>query len=110
MKLNITYRHIDATDAMEKVIRDKAEHLKKFFRGKMEVNWVCEVTKNEHRCEVNVHAGNEFFHAHAVDDNLYKTFDIVLKKMEAQLRKFHDRKKDKIHHHHEPEFLTNPLT
>ena len=100
MKLNIVYRHLDSTPSIEEKIREKADHLKKYFDGKIEITWTCSVDNKLHRSEVNVHAGHNFFHAKAEDDNLYKTMDEVLSKVERQIRKKNNQLKDKIHSHH----------
>ena len=97
MKLNISYHHLESTPSIEEKIREKAEHLKKYFDGHVEVNWVCSIEKDRHKSDVNVHAGNFNFHATAEDDNLYKTFDEALHKLDKQLKKKNEQVKDKIH-------------
>ncbi|MBK24765.1 MAG: ribosomal subunit interface protein [Halobacteriovorax sp.] len=97
MKLNISYHHLESTPSIDEKVREKADHLKKYFDGNVDVNWVCSVDGKRHKSEVNVHAGHFNFHAEAEDDNLYKTLDEVLHKMERQLRKKNEQVKDKIH-------------
>lgn len=98
MELNITYRHLDSTEAMDTRIREKAEHLKKYFKGKMEIHWVCSVEGGMHLNEVNIHAGHHYFHASAESDNMYKTLDKVLAKLEQQIRRKDKKIKDKSKH------------
>lgn len=97
MKLNITYRHLDPTPAIKAKITEKATHLKKFFHGKIEISWVCSIENKIHRSSVNVHASHNYFHAEAKSDNLYKTFDEVIEKLERQIMKKDSKAKDKIH-------------
>lgn len=97
MNLNIVYRHFDSTPSIETKIKEKASHLTKYFNGNVEVNWVCSLEKNFHKSDVNVHAGHNVFHASAQDDDLYKTFDEVLPKLERQLREKNKKIKDHIH-------------
>jgi len=99
MKLKISYHHLESTPSIDSKVKEKAEHLKKYFDGKIDVTWVCSVERDRHKSEVNVHAGNFHFHADAEDDNLYKTFDEVLHKIEKQVSKKSDKLKDKIHRH-----------
>ena len=87
MKVNISYLHLESTPSIDEKVRVKAEHLKKFFDGNVEVNWVCSIEKDRHKSEVNVHASHFHFHAEAEDDNLYKTLDEVVHKLEKQMRK-----------------------
>lgn len=99
MKLNIAYKHLEPTPSIENKISEKADHLRKYFRGDVEVNWVCSVDKNFHRSEVNVHAGHNYFHAKAENSNLYKTMDEVIAKVERQVRRKNKKLNDKIHSH-----------
>jgi len=92
MKLNITYRHLASTPSIEERITEKVAHFVKYFNESVEINWVCSIDNGLHRSEVNVHAGQQYFHAKAEEDNLYKTIDRVLAKLERQIRK-----KNKIH-------------
>jgi putative sigma-54 modulation protein len=97
MKLNIVYRHFKSTPAIKSKIKEKADHLKKYFKGKINVNWVCTIENDIHRSEVNVRAGHDLFHAKAEDTSLYKTMDEVLSKIERQVRKKDKKLKNKIH-------------
>jgi putative sigma-54 modulation protein len=100
MEINISYRHLDSSPAVDAKIREKLEHLKKYFHGKMNVNWVCSVDGHQqHKSEVNINVGQNNFHANAVDKNLYNTLDMALNKIESQVRKKNEKVKDKIHRH-----------
>ncbi len=95
MQLSISYRHMESTPSIENKIREKAEHLEKYFKGNGEIKWVCMVEKGRHSSEVQVHAGHHYFHAHAENDNLYKTMDEALEKIEKQIRRKDKKEKDK---------------
>ena len=74
--------------------------MKKYFHGEIDINWVCSVEGERHISDVNVHAGHNYFHAHSEDDNLYKTFDQVLSKIERQIKRKNNQSKDKLHNTH----------
>lgn len=98
MNLTISYRHLDSTESLDGKIRDKADHLKKYFNGNVDVNWTCSIDgHDQHKSEVHVHAGHSDFHAHAIDNDLYKTLDKVLSKIEKQIQKKNSQIKDHIH-------------
>ena len=99
MQLNISYKHLDSSEAIETQIKNKSSHLKKYFQGRLDVDWVCSIDGQEHKSEVHVHAGHFTFHAHASDKNLYHTLDMALHKIEKQLSKKNELLKDKIHSH-----------
>ncbi|MBT4762012.1 MAG: ribosome-associated translation inhibitor RaiA [Bdellovibrionaceae bacterium] len=97
MNLTISFRHMDSTPSLEEKIKDKAGHLKKYFKGKVDIEWVCSVEGEGHLSKIAVHAGKNYFHAEAADENLYKTFDQALSKVERQIRKKHAQLKDHLH-------------
>ncbi len=97
MNLKIAYRHLESTPSIEEKIEQKARKLKKYFNGKIDVDWTCSVESGQHISEVKV-AGDQFtFHASSKDANLYHTFDNVINKLEKQLQKKKDQMKEKIH-------------
>ncbi len=98
MNVKISYKNLESSPSIEEKINDKLNHLKIYFSNKMDVNWVCSVDGHQqHKSEVNIHVGHHNFHAHAVDRDLYKSFDHVISKIESQIRKESDKNKDKPH-------------
>ncbi len=97
MELKISYKHLESTPSIEEKIHKKAEKLKKYFHGKIHVDWICSIESGMHNSEVTVRGGHLDCHATAVDDSLYKTFDEVVAKLERQLGKKFDQMKEKIH-------------
>jgi ribosomal subunit interface protein len=97
MKLSITCKNFDTTGSIKQKIEEKSEHLHKFEHGDIRVRWVCSVNNHIHKSEVSVDSDHGHFHASAEDDNLYKTFDEVIPKLEKQLSK---KKIDRLHSIH----------
>ena len=87
MKCDITFRNLEHTEALDDKIRQKSEKLSKFFGGNPEVNWVCWVQKDEQFAEVKLHDGKNHFQALASSDNLYKTIDLAIEKLQNQQKK-----------------------
>ncbi len=99
MNVQISYKNLEASPSIEAKINDKLEHLKIYFDNKMNVNWVCSVDGHQqHKSEVNIVAGHHNFHAQSVDRDLYKSLDQVIHKIESQIRKENDKKKEKPHY------------
>jgi putative sigma-54 modulation protein len=104
MKLNINFDSIDSTDAIREKIEKKAEKLKKFFDGGFDVNWTCSADKTGHHSKVHIHYKGFSVDANSTKDDLYKTLDDAVSKLEKQLAKHKDQIKDKIHRQSEVEF------
>ena len=87
MNLNITFRHMDHTPALDNVIKDKSLKFEKWFGTSADVRWTCWKEGIDFCSEVSVHSGHQEFFAKAQDDDLYKTFDHVVNKIQNQAKK-----------------------
>lgn len=98
MNLKISYRHLDSTESINSRIEEKLNHLKKYFKGKLDIHWVCSVDgHDQHKSEVQVSVDGHRFHSHATDKNLYNTLDVAVDKLESQMRKQNEKIKNKLH-------------
>ncbi len=98
MLLDIVFKNLDKSDAIEEVVRHKSEKLTKFFHGDFHLTWTLSVLdKTDHHAELHLHRKGLELHASDDTDDLYKTLDSVLQKMKHQLEK---HKEIVIDHHH----------
>lgn len=99
MKLKISFKNLSHTEALDGRIKEKSEKFTKYFEGNTNINWFCGVHNGEHWAEIKFHGPKFSFFAKASSDNLYKCLDLVVEKMERQIEKQKDQKKDKLHKH-----------
>jgi putative sigma-54 modulation protein len=99
MKLKITFKHLDHTPALDERIREKSDKFEKYFQGNTTVQWFCWVHNDEHWAEIKVHGPKFDFFAKACADNMYKSLDLVVEKMERQIEKQKDQLRNKMHAH-----------
>ncbi|EQC49080.1 ribosomal subunit interface protein [Bacteriovorax sp. BSW11_IV] len=92
MKVTIAFRHLEHTPALDARIEEKSERLAKFLGGRSNIHWSCYVKQGIHYAEVEITGPNYNYHATGSSENLYKTIDIAINKIEKQLQK----KKEKI--------------
>lgn len=97
MKLTISFKHMEHTPALDQRITEKSEHFEKYFKGNVSVQWFCWVHNNQHWAEVKIHGPKFDFFAKASADNMYKSLDLVVEKMERQFEKQKDMKRNKLH-------------
>ena len=86
MNVNITFRHMDHTPALDQMIREKSEKFGKWFGDNSNIHWTCWMDGVDHCSEVTVNSGNEKYFAKAHSDDLYKTFDLVVQKIQNQMK------------------------
>ncbi len=99
MKLKISFKHLDHTPSLDQRIREKSEKFQKYFQGNTTIQWFCWVHNDEHWAEIKVHGPKFDFFAKACADNMYKSLDLVVEKMERQIEKQKDQKRNKLHAH-----------
>lgn len=86
MNVNITFRHMDHTPTLDEVIRTKSEKFSKWFGPATNVHWTCFMDGIDHCSEVTINSGNQQFFAKAHADDLYKTFDLIVHKIQNQMK------------------------
>lgn len=106
MKLKISFKHLKHTPALDERIKEKSEKLEKYFEGNTSVEWVCWVHGDEHWAEIKVHGPKFDFFAKGCSDNMYKSLDVCIDKMERQVVKKKAMFKNKIHASLSPKHLT----
>jgi putative sigma-54 modulation protein len=91
MKITTCFRHLEHTPALDVRIHEKSQHLTKYFSGNFELQWYCFAKDKKQIADICV-IGNGFkLHASAESDSLYKSFDLVVDKVETQMRKLKDK-------------------
>ena len=86
MNIAITFRQMEATEAVRGYATDKVGKLQKFLRQPMKGHVILSTEKRTHNAEVNVHAGGEHFHATETSEDMYASIDKVIDKLERQIR------------------------
>jgi putative sigma-54 modulation protein len=86
MNISITFRHMDATEAVKGYAVEKIGRLQRFLRSPMksQVTLSCQQDRL-HNVEVDIHAGNAHFHAHETSPDMYASIDKVVDKIERQI-------------------------
>jgi len=99
MRLTITGHHLELTDALKAHVEEKLSHLKTAFDRVIDVHVVLEVEKQQHICEVRVHAPGDVLHAKAAEQNLYAAIDVVIDKLNRQLARYKAKRKPHLRNH-----------
>ncbi len=86
MNIAITFRQMDATDAMKAHTQEKFGKLQKYLRQPMQAQITLGFAGRLHTVDAEIHSGGAHFHAHDETDVMYATIDSVVAKLEAQIR------------------------
>lgn len=87
MQVLVTFRHIDATDALRQYAEQKVARVHKLMRRPVEAHVVLSVNKRRHIAEITL--GGEHLHVNAMEEtgDLYSAIDLAMDKIERQIRK-----------------------
>lgn len=86
MNITITFRHMDGTDAAKRFAQEKVAKLQKFLRQAMTAQVTLSVEGLEHVAEVSIQSGSAHFLASERSSDMYASIDMVLDKLERQIR------------------------
>jgi putative sigma-54 modulation protein len=102
MNVTISFKNMEHTPAIDDKIQSKSKKLEKYFEGRVDMKWTCYVEQGKHFADINLVGPHFDFHATADSDNLYKTLDLAVDKIEKQVQKKKDKLRGgKIHHKHD---------
>jgi putative sigma-54 modulation protein len=95
MQVNITFRHLDSTEALKAHARDKVQHIQRYIDRPTEAHVVLYVENLEHKADINLKAGPFLVRGHAKSNDMYASIDAAADKIERQLKKH----KEKLNNH-----------
>jgi len=95
MPVEVTARHLEASDGLQDYARRKAEALMEDFPRVEFVHVILDAEKHRQIAEVVVQAKNKIrAEAKEVSDNMKASIDVAVEKVERQLRKLRDKIQD----------------
>jgi len=86
MNISITFRQMDASDAIKKYATDKLSKLQRFLRRPLSGKVTVSLDRKKHAVEARISSGGEHLEAHEVSDDMYASIDRVIEKLERQIR------------------------
>ena len=96
MQLNITFRHMDASDSLKEYARDKVERVNKYLDHAAEAHVVLSLERHLHHADITIHAGPFVLRGREKSEDMYASLDLAMDKIERQLKRY----KEKLKHHH----------
>jgi putative sigma-54 modulation protein len=96
MQLNITFRHLEPTEALKEHVRERVEHVQRYVDRASEAHAVLHVENVNHHAEITVKAGRYLLRGTAKSEDMYASIDAAADRIERQLKKH----KDKLHDVH----------
>lgn len=99
MRVAVTFRHMEATDALRAYAEEKILHAERLIRNAIDAHVVLSVTKRRHCAEITLLADHDSFNAKEETEDLYSAIDLAIAKVESQLRKHATKRSARKHSH-----------
>jgi putative sigma-54 modulation protein len=96
MQVNITFRHLEPTDALKTHVRDRVAHVGRYIDRPSEAHAVLHVENLDHHAEITVKAGRFLLRGTGRSQDMYASIDAAADRIERQLKKH----KAKLYDHH----------
>ena len=96
MQVNITFRHLEPTDALKTHVRDRVSHVGRYIDRPSEAHAVLHVENLDHHAEITVKAGRFLLRGTGRSPDMYASIDAAADRIEKQLKKH----KEKLYAHH----------
>jgi putative sigma-54 modulation protein len=93
MQIQVTFRRVESSEAIRDYAIDKVGKLKKFLDGTLEAHVTLSVEKHRHEADVVILANGFKIHGREVTGDLYSAIDLVVDKLDAQIKRYRERLK-----------------
>lgn len=87
MKITVMGKNIVITDGLKSAVETKLSKLDKYFNPDVELNATLSVQKNKKIIEVTIPFNGVILRGEEINQDMYAAVDIVLEKLERQIRK-----------------------
>ncbi len=94
MQVNITFRHLESTDALKTHVREKVAHIQRYIDRPSDAHVVLYVQSLEHHADINLKAGPFLLRGRARSGDMYASIDAAAEKIERQLKKHKEKLKN----------------
>ena len=102
MRFEVTFRNTQTTDALVQRAERKFAKVAKHLREPIEAHMVVQVEKHRHMAEINVTTGRDTLKVQEETDDMYRTIDRVMHKLERVARRHKERMQDRWHSADQP--------
>jgi len=96
ISISVTFRHIEPTAALKQYAEQKIHKIAKYFSNPLEAHVILAVdAKQRQLAEIELHTHGAMIHGKEEHEDLYAAIDLVLDKIERQVRKQKEKYKVK---------------
>jgi putative sigma-54 modulation protein len=93
MQIQVTFRHVEPSEAVKEYAREKVGKLEKYLEGPVEANVTLTVEKHRHDADVTITASGLKIHGRETTGDLFSAIDLVMDKLDTQVKRYREKLK-----------------
>jgi putative sigma-54 modulation protein len=98
MQITVSARHMGISESLKEYCREKSERLTRFFDRIQAIEVILDGEGGQHYAEMIVHSeGTQPFVAREQHDDAYAAVDLMLDKIERQIRRHKEKLRNRKH-------------
>ena len=98
MRINFTFRHLEPSDGIKSYATEKVARLQKFLRAPLTAEVIVATERHLHQVDVTVVCEGQRYAATEESEDMYASIDMVLDKIDRQVRSKKDTETTKMRH------------
>ncbi|HXW60732.1 MAG TPA: ribosome-associated translation inhibitor RaiA [Myxococcota bacterium] len=91
MQTSVTFRHMNASDALKQHATEKTARIAKYFDDSADAHVVLSTERYLHKAEITMNAHGMIICANDSSSDMYKSIDRSIEKIEKQVKRYRDR-------------------
>ena len=102
MQFSVVFRHMEPSDALKSYARERMDRVRKYLPDPIGCHVVFSTERHNHRVDVNFQLHNGLTVAgHETTENMYSSIDLVIAKIERQVRRYKGKvEEQRVRPHH----------
>lgn len=97
MNFTVSFKQMRTSKAIRAYAKEQCDKLQVYLRGRISVHWTFSMERELRGAHCHLTGNNMDFFGHAETDDLRGSIDLVIDKIERQLRKHKEIVKDHLH-------------
>src|SRR4030043_713730 len=94
MQISVTFRQIEPSEALKNYVPERLSKFKRYLDGPVEAHVVLSMEKFRHLADVTIDSNGRIIKGKEENADMYAAIDLVMDKMDMQLKKFRDKLRD----------------
>jgi putative sigma-54 modulation protein len=91
MQISVTFRQIEPSEALKNYVTDRLNKFKRYLDGPVEAHVVLGLEKFRHLADVTIDSNGRIMKGREENSDMYAAIDLVMDKIDMQLKKFRDK-------------------